>query len=291
MPVAAVIGADPCSHFAAALKFGVGVSEVDYAGALLQEPVELVKCETIDLYVPAHAEMVLEGELLPDVTMKEGPFDEWTGHQSTLGESPVFRVKAITYRNNPILTVALVNLSDQECTVIGMVNEMAMETFLRERGIPVADLHAPEAMNGACLVVAVRRTGSANIAYQVAEAAHTYHGRGRPHMIIVVDDDVDVYNITEVLHALAMRCNPGKGIKINDHAVADHLLPWLTEEERKHFRGSTVVFDCTWPPERVEARDVPPRISFRESFPEEVQRRVSRIWQNIARGDKQEKRL
>lgn len=101
MPVAIVIGADPLSSLCAAIRFPSGQSEVEFAGGLNQEPVELVKCETLDLLVPAQAEVILEGEYTSDCLAPEGPFGEFTGYRTEWGWKEVLRIKSITFRNDP----------------------------------------------------------------------------------------------------------------------------------------------------------------------------------------------
>lgn len=276
MPMAVVIGGDPLCHMAAAMPFGVGESEIDYAGALKQAPVELVKCETLDLFVPANAEIVLEGEVLPQARLMEAPFMEWTRHQTTFTMSPVFRVKAITHRQDPIITLGLGALTSDEGPLVSTQREMRARKFLQERGLPVTGLHCPEAMGGACWVVAVKRTEEANVASRVEHCLKAIQS-GFPIMTIVVDEDVDVYNMTEVLHALAMRCHPARGIKISDREVVNRLLPCLTLEEKAALKGATVLFDCTWPRDWPKEA-IPPRGTFREAYPEEIKARVLQNW-------------
>src|SRR5471030_1218160 len=102
MEAAMVIGGHPLIMFAAGFVAPFGMDELAIAGGLLGEPVQLVKCKTIDIEVPADAELVLEGEILPDEIAPEGPFGEVTGTYSKVGTAPVFRVKAITRRKKPL---------------------------------------------------------------------------------------------------------------------------------------------------------------------------------------------
>ena len=101
-PVAIALGLDPAIHIASVSAFPFGVDEIAMAGALRQEAVSLVKCETIPLEVPATAEIVLEGELLYDETREEGLFGEFTGYYGIKVERPTIKIKAMTFRNDPI---------------------------------------------------------------------------------------------------------------------------------------------------------------------------------------------
>ncbi|MDO8637536.1 MAG: UbiD family decarboxylase, partial [Dehalococcoidia bacterium] len=118
MPFAVAIGADPLSSLVAGTAFKKGENEVDFAGALAREPIELVKCETNDLQVPAHAEIILEGEVLPGTNLPEGPFGEYPGYRfPERRSSPIFRVNCITYRNDPIMTLSCVGFPTDDSHV------------------------------------------------------------------------------------------------------------------------------------------------------------------------------
>ncbi|MDP2726875.1 MAG: UbiD family decarboxylase, partial [Dehalococcoidia bacterium] len=110
--VAVAIGMDPTIYIAASSDFAIGDYEIEVAGALRGEPVAMVKCKTIDAEVPANAEIVLEG-IFTGKTDDEGPFVEYTGHQTPIIQSPVFEVKAITHRRDPIFQA--VYLSKSPC--------------------------------------------------------------------------------------------------------------------------------------------------------------------------------
>lgn len=278
MPVAVVIGGDPICHMASAMPFGIGESEVNFAGALKEEPIQLVKCETSDLFVPANAEIVLEGEVLPNIRLPEAPFMEWPRYQTPFTMSPVFQIKAITHRNNPIITVGSGPLTSEEVPMVTVEREMRARKFLKEYGLPVVDVHCPEPMRGACYVVSVKRTEEANIASRVEHCLKVLQS-GVPIITIVVDDDVDVYNLTEVFHAVATRCHPGRGITIRRNEVVNRLLPYLTPEEKKFMKGGTVLFDCLWPRDWPK-ENIPTRGTFKEAFPEDVKNRVLKNWKS-----------
>jgi 4-hydroxy-3-polyprenylbenzoate decarboxylase len=278
MPVAVAIGCDPYSHMAAALHFPKGVSEVDYAGALKQAPAELVKCETNQLLVPATAEIILEGELLPDVELYEGPFCEWTSHESSFDLSPVFRVNAITHRHDPILTSMSVTISPVEISFPNLFGLIRLKQVLRGTGLPVVDISSPPESNGACLVVAVKRQGLyPNTPNQIANVVQSVQP-GQSHILIVVDEDIDIHNLTEVFHALSIRCHPGRGIIIRNHDMANELLPYLTPEDKAGLRGATVVFDCTWPVDWLP-QNIPARVDFRSLYTKELQEQIISKWE------------
>jgi 4-hydroxy-3-polyprenylbenzoate decarboxylase len=161
MPVAIVIGADPLCHMVATAGYGIGVDEVDYAGALRKEPVELVKAETSDLLVPAHAEIVIEGEILPDVVGSEGPFGEYPGYRTGKARTNVVcEVKAITYRSSPILTMISLGVPvDDSSVAAALTASLSLKRRLKRHGVPVTDVYAPPEGVTHLVVVGVKSGG------------------------------------------------------------------------------------------------------------------------------------
>lgn len=280
MPHAVVIGADPLSMYAGATNFPAGESEVDYAGALNQEPVELVKCETIDLLVPAHAEMVIEGEILPDKYVQEGPFGEAIGYRRGTWEGPAFRVKAITYRDNPIHTFACMGVPGSGTQWGYTVNQPVLyKKLLKSAGIPITDVSFG-IMGANSLVVGVKR-GYGNIATQVKHVIAA--GSEGMFLTIVVDEDVDVFDYNEVLLALGTKCHPVRGIRVIEHDIVSPWIPFVTGEERKYGMGPSVLFDCTYPRHWSKERgEVPPRMSFKDEdcYPSGVREKVIKMWRD-----------
>lgn len=278
MPVAIAIGADPLSSLVAAAPIRAGQSEAGYAGGLRSEPVELVKCETNDLLVPAHAEIVLEGEILPDSQVPFGPYGEFPGYRSPeRPTSPAFRVKAITHRNDPILTMSCLGIvADDGAISSSLTGAVALKKRLRDWGIPVTDVYVPPAGAGLMVIVGVKNQ-YCNIATQVKNIIHSRWAWYNK--IIVVEDDVDVFNVDEVLHAFATKCHPARGIRVTQHEVALGLTPFLSPEERKWQKGAGVVFDCTWPRDWPLETHVPLRTSFNEAYHTELKDKVMENWQ------------
>ncbi len=98
-------------------------------------------------------------------------------------------------------------------------------------------------------------------------------------MVIVVDDDVDIYNMDEVIHALCTKCHPVRGIRVRDHEPGNPLNPFLNLHERINGLGSRVIFDCTWPLDWPKESVVPAKIAFNSCYSPEVQERALGIWE------------
>ena len=244
MPIAIVIGADPISQIAAASEFPYGVSEVDMAGALRGAPVKLVPCETIDLEVPATAEIVIEGVIPPGERRMEGPFGEYTGYAVHSAPAPVVNVNCITHRSNPILTLANMGKPWDDASVCDSINRSALVyKQLRDIGIPVKGVYtfAPQ------LSLAVSVPSAPGVALRIASALWTGSSRTDLPYVIVVNDDVDVCNLEDVWWCVTTRLHPKNGVHIVTNKVANPLIPWLTPEERETRITSGVLFDATFP--------------------------------------------
>ncbi len=277
MPTAIAIGVEPLCTLAAVTDVPFGMNEVDIAGGLRQEPVELVKCETVDLAVPTTAEIVIEADVLPGERATEGPFSEFPGYVGAPIEGLVFRVKCITHRNDPILTSCCEGVPvDEGHAPKALTCGAELLKLLRDLGLPVVDLHLyPE--SSLCLVVVSIEPHYGNIAHGVASAIWAT-GTITPY-VVVVDRDVDTSNLTQVVHAMATKCHPYRGIHKTEQTRGNQMWPFLTERERQHTMGSCVYFDCTWPVDWYPLR-VPPRASFDSNYPKELQEMVLKNWKN-----------
>ena len=277
IPFATVIGPPPASGVAASAPSPI--PEPELTGMLTGEPMELVPCETVPLEVPARSEVVIEGVILPDVQLEEGPFGEYTGYR-TSPRMPrmVFLVQAITYRDNPILTISNMGVPTDEGQLLrSFTLALELEKLLRSQGLPVTGVYMPPESTHHLVIVGVKPIYN-NIATQIANLAFGAKSGHWYHMAIVVDDTVDIYNMKEVIHALCTRCHPVRGIRVHPHAVATPLYPFLSPEERRTARGAQVLFDCTFPLEWDPLNDVPPLVSFRTVYPKEIQEKVLSQW-------------
>ncbi|MFQ5873883.1 MAG: UbiD family decarboxylase [Dehalococcoidia bacterium] len=207
MPMAIVIGPEPCYLLAAGAKFGHPPGEEAYAGALRQEPLEVVQCETCDLVVPATAEMVLEGEVYPEELKSCGPFGEYTGFVSGAQDFNVFHLKTITHRDNPIFQGTREGAPRAKGYVeSGLLWIKGEEYALYERLkdiYGVIDAHVPLWASGALAIVSVRQM-MRGFPLQIMQRiwADPEFGALIKH-VIVVDEDIDVRTPQEVEWATA----------------------------------------------------------------------------------------
>lgn len=275
MPFAMAIGADPLSSFTAGVFFGRGEEESGYSGALRQMPVELVKCHSNDLLVPGHSEIVLEGEIHSDCLLMEGPFGEFPGYSASPRKAwPAYEVKAITHRRDPIMTMSCVGFPTDEVHIALSVSKTHQcRQVLESHGIPFRDVFVPPQGAGLLVVVAIDPP-YANIATRIGKLLMD----GRiPHYLVVVDGDTNVYNTDELIHAIATRCHPVRGITSYDREIGSPLVPFYTSEERKHGIGAKGVLDCTFPVE-WGAENTPRKMTFGRGYPSFIQQKVVQNW-------------
>jgi len=279
MPFATVIGPDPLTTVAGSLSAGPGESESDLAGPLRKEPVELVKCETVDLEVPAHAEIIIEGHVLPKVRVEEGPFGEYTGFRtSPRAPRSVYEVTCVTHRNNPILTVSNMGTPVDEADIV-MTLAWRNEAVRAVKTLPVVEVAMPAYGSGHLVVVSVERAYS-GVAIHVANAIWGSKLGYLVPFVVVVDKDVDVFNLGEVVHAIVTKCHPVRGVHSRPNTPGHGLMPFLNFEERLWGRAANLLLDCTWPVGWDPNIEIPPKASFGNIYPKEVQKKVIDNWKN-----------
>jgi len=285
MPIAIVIGCEPVSHMVATSPYRPGEDEAEYAGGLRGAPVDLVQCKTNDLLVPAHAEIVIEGELLPGRIAPEGPFGEYPGYRSgTMGEGVLVQVTAITHRRDPIITVSTLGIPPDDSSIAASLTAArAMKRGLLRRGVPVIDVYVPP--EGAThLVVVSADPGGAKVARQVLD--YFTARRVMVSKVILVDRDVDVFDMNQVIHAFSTKCHPGRGITLEHYeGRGNALTPCFSAEERRRLKGTSAVFDATWPEEWSEEA-IPIKASFQTTYPASVQEKVLANWESYGLGGK-----
>ena len=276
MPFTIFFGGCPSSAMVGSMSIPAGVSEAEVAGGLRRAPLQLVKCETNDLLIPATAEIVIEGHVRPYERWDEGPFGEATGYRaSPRMPRPVFRVDCITHRNNPIMPISCPGVELDECEILfGVVSATAaMDRELRKAGLPVIKVMAPPGLKFALLMVTVEK-GHPGIADRVTSTIRASKMGVFFQYVIVTDEPVDVTNITEFLHAGLSKAHPLAGVQIMELAPGHPLIPFSDLHDKLHSRGASMTLDATSPPEWIRRGIEPARVSFAQSYPRDVQARV-----------------
>ena len=216
MPAAVAIGVDPVILMAAAAKVPLNVDELAVAGALRGQAIPLVKCETIDLEVPATAEIILEGEIIPGEKETEGPFGEYTGYMGGPYELPLFHIKCITHRKDPVYQALHSQMPPSESSLLRQIPEEAniYKHLVHQLKIPgIVDVHLPESGGSyAILWIRMKRMYPGHAA-QVLSTAWTHHPAFAK-WIVVTDEDVDIRNPFMREWALSWRVEPRNDVHI-----------------------------------------------------------------------------
>ena len=223
LPLALVIGVHPAIALGALAIGSIDEDERAIMGALLGEPLELVKCETSDVLVPAHAELVLECEILPRKRTAEGPFGEFTGYSLGERQREVVKVRAITHRRDAMFQdITVAHLDHMLLSTIPM--EANLYRAVRAMIPSVRAVRVPAPFT--CYVsIEQRLPGQAKNAIMAVFGADLYMKR-----VVVVDHDVDVFDDRQVNWAIATRCQPDRDITVITHARGSDLDPSTRED-------------------------------------------------------------
>ena len=263
-PVVVCCGQDPLLFLSAGNEVAFGVSEFAHAGGHRGVPFETLRSELHGLPMPAHAELVIEGELIPDVLKPEGPFGEWTGYYaSSVREDPVMRVRRVYYRTNPIHTMARPGRPPSDYSLSKCVIKSAMIWDQVEKaGLSgVQGVWCHEAGGGRLFnIISIKQAyaGHAKQAAMLAAGAHAGNYLGR--FVVVVDEDIDPTNSFDVIWAMASRCDPVEDIDFIRRAWSGALDPRKRKGDAHNTRA---IVDACRPYEWI--KDFPP---VAESSPE-----------------------
>lgn len=222
LEVAVVIGAHPTVYLAASAKVAMEVDEYDIAGGLLGQPVELVKCRTIDVEVPAQAEIVLEGELLANQYEDEGPFGEYTGYSTSRSTRNIFVVKAITRRSKPVFLDIIPGYSSEHLLLGRCTKEAHVFHRLKEVVPQLVALNYPKSGTHFHAYISLKKTAEGQARHALMQLL------GLDHYIklaVAVDDDIDIYNEEEVLWAIATRFQADTNLFIVPKVLCNRLDP------------------------------------------------------------------
>jgi 4-hydroxy-3-polyprenylbenzoate decarboxylase len=276
MPVAAVIGGDPLLFLMGAARLPAFESEYDFAGAIRGEPIQVVKGETVDLPIPASAEIVVEGEVDPEAMKPEGPFGEYTGYYSGVGTTlrPFIKVNCVTYRNKPIFWATTVGraVTDTHMTMALTYGSTLWQELETMRIPGIKSVYCPPEGAGRFLaIISVKQMYPGHAAQIGTAAISTEMGAYGLKTVIVVDDDIDAWDLPRVLWALSFRFQPSRAefIKRGRSTPLDPSLPIDARDIT-----SRIIIDATIP---YEWKDKPIPIE----LDHEVVKRVEARWKEL----------
>ena len=276
LEVAVAIGVDPAILYSATAPLPENFNEFTFAGFIRKERVKLVECETVDLLVPANAEIVLEGYVKVDELKPEGPFGDHTGYYTPVEHYPVFHVECITHRENPIYHATVVGKPPMEDAWLGKATERIFLPIIRFMHPEIVDINLPIEgcfHNLAIVSIKKRYPGHAK------KVMFSLWGTGMlslTKIVIVVDDDVNVHDMREVIWAVTTRFDPAKDVVI----IPDCPIDSLDHATYRPNLGGKLGIDATkkWREEGYERK-----------WPEvvemdvDVKKRIDAIWDELKR--------
>lgn len=277
MPIAIAIGTDPVETISGDTPFPSLSDQPSLTGGIKGQPIKLVKCETVDLEVPASSEIVIEGEVPAGILMNEGPFGEFTGHTgSGTYPKPIIKVKCITYRNNPILTMSNMGKPWDDDAICTSITRSAMiEKTLQEAGLPVRSVFIYPAY-----LVVISCESKPGLVHKIVSTLKESKNRSLSYWTILVNEDVEPTDPVDVLWSMATRSNPHAGIHVESQSFINELYPLLSPDERSGRYSSRAYIDSTIPAEwSMEYKSEHCRvIDFRRAWPQEIQDKIVRNW-------------
>ena len=273
-PVATVIGCDPATILAAVTPVPDNVSEYQFAGLLRGAKTELVKCLGSDLQVPATAEIVLEGFIDPSETALEGPYGDHTGYYNEQAEFPVFTIERITMRKNPIYHSTYTGKPPDEPAMLGVALNEVFVPLLQKQFPEIVDFYLPpEGCSYRLAIVSIKKQYPGHAKRVMFGIWSFLRQFMYTKFIIVVDDDVNIREWTEVVWALTTRVDAARDTLVAENTPIDYL----DFASPVAGLGSKMGFDATnkWPGETSREWGVPIAMG------DAVKQRVDDLWQQL----------
>jgi 4-hydroxy-3-polyprenylbenzoate decarboxylase/2,5-furandicarboxylate decarboxylase 1 len=227
LEIAIALGVSPAVQVCTQWEAAYGVDELTLAGALQGSALDVVKCETVDLEVPAISEIIIEGRVLPGERRMEGPFGEYTGYYTRAYPKPIIEVTAITHRDNPIFLAALTGLPTTDNHVLKMIPmEASCYAFLKQRFPGVRKVHFHGAGGvGLLAIVSIAQ----NVKFEARNMLATMLSAQGTKIVIAVDEDVDIFDLNKVMWAVCTRSQADRDLIVLPRIAAFQLDPSMPE--------------------------------------------------------------
>jgi len=276
MEVAVTLGGDPAITYSATAPLPEDIDEMVFAGFLRQKPVELVKCVSVGLEVPADSEIVIEGYVDPRERRTEGPFGDHTGYYSPADEYPVFHVTAITHRKDPIYPATIVGKPPMEDCWIAKATERIFLPLIKSQLPEIVDINLPvEGVFHNLAIVSIKKRYPGH----AQKVMHALWGMGQmsfTKIIVVVDENVDVQDMHAVLWRIGNNIDPKRDVCFVEGPVdvLNHASPIPNY-------GSKMGIDATKTfPEAGFTRGWPPEIEMHPS----IKAKIDGLWKELGIG-------
>lgn len=272
--VAVALGGDPALTFAAISPLPPGIDEMMFAGFLRRENVRMTSAKTVDLKVPADAEIILEGYVNPAERRLEGPFGDHTGYYSLAEDFPVFHVTCVTQRKKAVYPATIVGVPPMEDGWMGKAVERIFLPLIKMTVPEIVDMNLPvEACFHNMAFVAIKKKYPGH-AYKVMNAIWGLGGLAFTKFVFIFDEDCNVQDLGEVLFRIGANCDPGRDI-LPSRGPVDQLDHAAQQEGF----GGKIGFDCThkWAGENGFTRQFPKLIRMAD----DVKSRIDELWPQL----------
>ncbi len=276
IPVAVAIGADPSITYAATAPLPSGIDEMIFAGFLRKKPVDMVKCKTIELEVPADAEIILEGYVDLDELRWEGPFGDHTGFYSLAGDFPVFRLTALTRKRKAIYQATIVGKPPQEDCYLGKATERIFLPMLQFIMPEILDLNLPlEGVFHSCAIIKIQKRYPGH----ARKIINSIWGSGQMSLtkyVLVLDHDVNIHDLSEVAWRVFANTDP-----LRDTVLSEGPVDILDHASTRAGLGGKMGLDATvkWSTEGF-TRDWPAELNMSP----ELKKKVEDRWKEYGLG-------
>ena len=287
MPFAIAIGGDPAYFLAAASPIPEGENEMDMAGGLRDAPVELVKCETNDLLVPADSEIVIEGVVEPHKRVDEGPFGEYIGFiHGPRRPMPLFQVQCITHRKDPIIPFVCEGLRGTDGQTLASVTwgiGLFADLVIRE-GYPVKRVWIPRETHYNMPIIALDHS-TPGMVQEIMDSFFRRGTSGHFDHCVLVDADVDPKDIGQFVEDWTTKMHPKNDFRITEWNMPKVTLTvYLSPEERKEGLTKKIAFDATT--KEWDESKGPKRLNFESLYPEDMHESVAGKWNALGLKEK-----
>lgn len=274
-PVTVVLGADPATLLAAVTPIPDSLSEYAFAGLLRGKKTELIACLESDLQIPASSEIILEGVINPGETAVEGPFGDHTGYYNETEEFPVFTIKQITHRKQPIYHSTYTGRPPDEPAVLALALNEILIPLLQKQFPEIIDFYLPaEGCSYRMAVVTIKKQYPGH-AKRVMFGVWSYLKQFMyTKFIIVCDDDIDARNWQDVIWAMTTRMDP-----VRDSVMVEHTpIDYLDFASPKSGLGSKIGFDATnkWPAETDREWGRPIMMD------DDIRQKIDMLWDDLS---------
>ncbi|MFQ5544294.1 MAG: menaquinone biosynthesis decarboxylase [Nitrospiria bacterium] len=277
MPVAVALGCDPATTIAAVTPVPDQIGEFHFAGLLRKKQVELVRCKTVDLEVPSTSEVIIEGEIYPDEIMDEGPHGDHTGFYNSVEPFPIFRVKCITHRKNPIYLTTTTGRPPREDAIIGLALNQIFLPLLKQHFPEIIDFHLPmETCSYRVAVISIKKDYPGHAKRVMMGIWGFLKQFLYVKLIIVVDPEIDIRNWNDVMWAISTQIDPAR----DTFTIEQTPIDYLDFASPKSGLGSKMGIDATtkMPPETDREWGKP------MSMDPEVITKIDQLWDELGIG-------